>query len=140
MAGATSRSRRFGRVARTLIVFQFLAVMALPLALCCCLEMTAEAAHNSHTQDGHQGHEGHKNKGDARPCPHHNHVPADDSDGTHVGCGRLVQLVLMLSGLIGVPEVPVPVIASLLPTDVLLEQELTLVEFFPVVASPPPRA
>lgn len=141
MDAAISRRSRFGRVAQTLIVFQFLAVMALPLALCCCLEMTAEAAaHDSHTHDGHQGHDGHGGSQNARPCPHHRHAPADDSDGTHAGCSRLVQLVLMLSGLIGLPEPQAPVIASLSPTGTLLERELTLVEFVSPVATPPPRA
>jgi len=122
-------------VAGVLVGFQILAVMALPVALCCCVDMAIETASPAAST-----HEGHGTDSDSPPCPHHAHTPAEGSDEMEPGCSRLVQLVLVLSGLIGVPHSPYPALTSLSPAGALSLSDQILPEFFPLVESPPPRA
>ena len=141
MSLGRSKRRFVQRTAPAALIVQLLSVLALPLALCCCLEMAGEAATHGSTHAQHLG-----SVPDGGPsadaCPHHDgsapvHEPEGSSD---TGCIHIHRFVILLRGLIGVAEEArsVPHQPAVRPVTVFAA--LDVVDMFLPVESPPPRA
>ena len=139
MSSRRLRHGFIGRVAPVTVLFQFLGVLAVPIALCCCLEMAAgpsghdvhhsAAAGSEHTDQTEEG------------CPHHDSSDlARHTEDTDNGCEQLDSLVMALAGLIGVAETHDELMQSLTPIDRVAARTSELVEVLILVESPPPRA
>ena len=133
------RRRLSGRVVPVALSLWCLPVLAVPLALCCCLAMAAEGpTHGS----GHADRPASHSDAGGEACPHHDLAPAAKSDSStpEAGCQDLDRLVIALAGLIGVapssPELTYT-LSSLSSVSVLAVDADDPV--FPV-ESPPPRA
>ena len=137
--------RQFGPgIASATLVFQCLAVFALPAALCCCVEMTlATATHD--TAHGADHGAASETPGVDEACPHHNlATPAggerDSGNRDDSGCDRLDQLVLSLAGLIGVSEASPPTVEPLSALGAVPPSTVGAADAVFSVESPPPRA
>lgn len=133
-------SRVVGRVARLALAFQGLAVLALPLALCCCVALAGQDGedhgHHSHAVDSETTAPTH----DADTCPHHSGPAAETPVDTPPGCEHLDTLVMALSALVGVVEQQTPLQGTLTETGFVPVPTLRLVAIPSSVESPPPRA
>ena len=128
------------RLAPLMILFQGLAVLALPAALCCCLAvMMAER-----DADGHAVHRlgSADASGGDEDCPHHDLARPvnNESNPAGPGCDWVDQMVLVLSGLIGVTTAEFDSVAELNELGTLSSITYKAITFFPPVESPPPRA
>jgi hypothetical protein len=141
MSSSRSKQRLVRRIAPVALTLQFLAVLALPIALSCCLDMTAEAATSGSTRARHHGPVSDADQ-TANTCPHHEQVvpPTGDSNRTDTGCRYLDALVMALTGLIGVTELHPGFSQSLTPLAVVSPVTVDLVDTIRPVEFPPPRA
>lgn len=120
------------------LAFQGLAVLAVPLALCCCLAMAADADHASHQSAGHEPHA----ESMSEPCPHHDLDPraTDETGATTAGCQHLDRLIIALAGLIGVAPSPSAPTHALTPSNAVWALVARAEDPVFGVESPPPRA
>ena len=117
-------------IATAALTFQLLVTLAMPLAICCCLEMTAEATAAS-------GHEPEENA-----CPHHNLISpaARDARSSDTGCASFDAFVTVLAKLIGISDTDLGFNQSLTALAVVSPLTVDPVDMILPVESPPPRA
>lgn len=136
MLSGHSKRRFVSRVVPAALAVQCLSVLVLPIALCCCLEMSADAT--KHDSEAHAGHEALVDD----PCPHHVRTAQspESSGGSEAGCSHVDQFVLLLSGMIGVSEAGHVLSDGLAAVPVGSSAPSALVDIIIPTYTPPPRA
>ena len=129
MSISRCRTRLAGQVVPVVLVFQGMAVLAIPVALCCCLTMVAGATDESAVPGGDDA------------CVHHDPAPpaTGDAAGSADGCRHVDSFVVALAGLIGIAAPVQDVVPTFVPLSVVSAPTVRAENAVLTIDSPPPQ-